>query len=159
MVTPGAAYRHSGDHLQEEGEKYSLERTSISSDAPLNKDDEDVEAQMAATAQSPPAQPLEYSTSTTKKLVFLGLYFFLSLGLTLSNKALMRTVSSCIYVLVKIAEADAFTGQAPMASYSTPHWFHFRWMFYAACQRTTQVVEVRHEREPRAGRIFYAIYS
>ena len=63
-------------------------------DAPLNKDDEDVEAQMATAAQTPPAQPLEYSTSTTKKLVFLTLYFFLSLGLTLSNKALMKTVST-----------------------------------------------------------------
>ena len=96
MATPGAAYRQSGDHAQQEGEKYSLERTSISSDAPLNKDDEDIEAQMATTAQPPPAQPLEYSTSTTKKLVFLSLYFFLSLGLTLSNKALMKTVSTWI---------------------------------------------------------------
>lgn len=93
MATPSAAYRQSGDLSQQEGEKYSLERTSISSDAPLNKDDEDVEAQMATNAQPPPAQPLEYSTSTTKKLVFLSLYFFLSLGLTLSNKALMKTVS------------------------------------------------------------------
>lgn len=81
-------------HHSSEAEKYSLERTSISSDAPLNKDDEDLEAQTATPAQQPSAQPLEYSTSTTKKLVFLGLYFFLSLGLTLSNKALMKTVST-----------------------------------------------------------------
>jgi hypothetical protein len=94
MATAGAAYRQSSDHARQEGEKYSMERTSISSDAPLNKDDEDVEAQMATPAQPPPAQPLEYSISTTKKLVFLGLYFFLSLGLTLSNKALMKTVST-----------------------------------------------------------------
>jgi hypothetical protein len=93
MATPMATYRQSGENTQEDGEKYALERTSVSSDAPLNKDDEDVEAQMAAIAQTPPAQPLEYSTSTTKKLVFLTLYFFLSLGLTLSNKALMKTVS------------------------------------------------------------------
>ena len=94
MASPNSSNRQSGEYLQQEGEKYSLERTSISSDAPLNKDDEDVEAQMATPAQQPPAQPLEYSTSTTKKLVFLALYFFLSLGLTLSNKALMRTVST-----------------------------------------------------------------
>lgn len=93
MASPNSSSRQSREYLQQEGEKYSLERTSISSDAPLNKDDEDVEAQMATPAQQPPVQPLEYSTSTTKKLVFLGLYFFLSLGLTLSNKALMKNVS------------------------------------------------------------------
>jgi hypothetical protein len=102
MATSGAAYQQSGDHAQQEGEKYSLERTSISSNAPLNKDDVDVEAQMATPAQPPPAQPLEYSISTTKKLVFLGLYFFLSLGLTLSNKALMKTVSSWNQYLIRM---------------------------------------------------------
>jgi len=94
MAASGAAYRQSGEHAEQEGEKYSMERTSISSDAPLNKDDEDIEAQTTTSAQPPSAQPLEYSISTTKKLVFLGLYFFLSLGLTLSNKALMRSVST-----------------------------------------------------------------
>jgi hypothetical protein len=160
MATPMAAYRQSGDHSQEEGEKYGLERTSVSSDAPLNKDDEDVEAQMATTAQTPPAQPLEYSTSTTKKLVFLTLYFFLSLGLTLSNKALMKTVSTLgTSGLVDIKVADMFTGQTSMASHSIAHRFDLCRMFYAACQRTAQAVEIRHEREPRAGRIFYAIYA
>ena len=96
MASHNNPFRHSVERSSEEGEKYSLERTSVSSDAPLNKDDEDVEAQLVTPAQPPPAQPLEYSTSTTKKLVFLGLYFFLSLGLTLSNKALMRKVSGVV---------------------------------------------------------------
>jgi hypothetical protein len=93
MASHTNPFGHSVERSSQEGEKYSLERTSVSSDAPLNKDDEDVEAQLVTPAQPPPAQPLEYSTSTTKKLVFLGLYFFLSLGLTLSNKALMKKVS------------------------------------------------------------------
>lgn len=101
-----AVHRQSVDHTQREGEKYSLERTSISSDSPLHKDDEDVEAQMVTPAQPPPAQPLEYSTSTTKKLVFLGLYFFLSLGLTLSNKALMKTVSVSLLHTLSINSAN-----------------------------------------------------
>lgn len=70
-------------------EKYSLERSSVSSSSPLTS--EDVEAQMPASKESTPA-PVEYTVSTTKKLVFLGLYFFLSLGLTLSNKAVMKKV-------------------------------------------------------------------
>lgn len=94
MAAQHPAYRQSADHSHQEGEKYPMERTSISSDAPLKDDEDDLEAQAVVQAQPPPAQPLEYSTSTTKKLVFLGLYFFLSLGLTLSNKALMKTVRS-----------------------------------------------------------------
>lgn len=101
-----AVRRQSVDQTQREGEKYSLERTSISSDSPLHKDDDDVEAQMVTPAQPPPAQPLEYSTSTTKKLVFLGLYFFLSLGLTLSNKALMKTVSVSVSRIMKISPTN-----------------------------------------------------
>lgn len=94
MAASPTFHRQSVDHSQQEGEKYSLERTSISSDRPLKEEDEDLEAQSATPTPQPQAQPLEYSTSTTKKLVFLSLYFFLSLGLTLSNKALMKTVST-----------------------------------------------------------------
>lgn len=72
-------------------EKYSLDRSSVSSDRPL-KDENALEAQMPSSNEPTPA-PVEYTVSTSKKLIFLGLYFFLSLGLTLSNKAVMKKVS------------------------------------------------------------------
>ena len=82
--------RSSDEYSLEDHEKHSLERSSLSSDAPL-KEDGDIEAQETA-AIPPAAAPAEYSVSTSKKLVFLCLYFFLSLGLTLSNKAVMSKV-------------------------------------------------------------------
>lgn len=60
----------------------------------LLKDDhtlEELEAQSPTTSSSPEsAAPIEYSISTNRKLAFLSLYFFLNLGLTLSNKAVMQ---------------------------------------------------------------------
>lgn len=131
MASPNNPFRHSVERSSEEGEKYSLERTSVSSDAPLNKDDGDVEAQLVTPAQPPPAQPLEYSTSTTKKLVFLGLYFFLSLGLTLSNKALMRKVSHIVVLArQRLCFLTHYTGEASMASHCTTHWIYFHRMLW-----------------------------
>jgi len=132
MAPPNNPFRHSVERSSEEGEKYSLERTSVSSDAPLSKDDGDVEAQLVTPAQPPPAQPLEYSTSTTKKLVFLGLYFFLSLGLTLSNKALMRKVSHIVALArQRLCFLTHYTGEAPMASHCTAHWIYFHRMLWS----------------------------
>lgn len=42
---------------------------------------------------TPSSAPPEYRTSSTKKLLFLGIYCALNLGLTLSNKAVMQHVS------------------------------------------------------------------
>ncbi|KAM0719921.1 hypothetical protein Q7P37_004056 [Cladosporium fusiforme] len=109
MAAQHSTYRKSVDHSQQEGEKYPMERTSISSDAPLKDSEDDLEAQTVVQAQPPPAQPLEYSTSTTKKLVFLGLYFFLSLGLTLSNKALMKT-TKLPWLLTVLHTGSTFIG-------------------------------------------------
>ena len=145
MASHNNPFRHSVERSSEEGEKYSLERTSVSSDAPLNKDDEDVEAQLVTPAQPPPAQPLEYSTSTTKKLVFLGLYFFLSLGLTLSNKALMRKVSGVIVLARQRPDRlTHYTGKASMAAYCTTHWIHLHRMFRPTREWTAQAVEARY---------------
>ena len=54
-------------------------------------DDRDLESQ-ARDATKEDA-PVEYTTSTVRKLVYLGLYFLLNLAVTLSNKALLRKVS------------------------------------------------------------------
>lgn len=43
-------------------------------------------------AQNPLA-PSEYSVPTSKKLFYLSLYFVLNLSVTLSNKAILQTVS------------------------------------------------------------------
>lgn len=75
----------------DEGEKYSLDRLSEESDAPL-KPEGDLEAQVAAESKEQQPAPAEYSVSTSRKLVFLGLYFLISLGLTLSNKAVLKRV-------------------------------------------------------------------
>jgi len=145
MASNTSPFRHSVERSSQEGEKYGLERTSVSSDAALNKDDEDVEAQVVSPAQPPPAQPLEYSTSTTKKLVFLGLYFFLSLGLTLSNKALMKRVSALVVSTRQQSTClTHYTGEASMAPHSTTHRIYLHWMFRSPRQWTTQAVAVRH---------------
>lgn len=77
--------RQSGD-----GEKYSLDRLSEESDAPLKPEVDDLEAQADGQTQEQQPAPAEYSVSTSRKLIFLGLYFLLSLGLTLSNKAVLK---------------------------------------------------------------------
>ncbi|KAM3424100.1 hypothetical protein BST61_g11351 [Cercospora zeina] len=54
----------------------------------LDKDERDIESQ-----DTTDNTPREYTVSTSKKLTYLGLYFLLNLSITLSNKALLRTVS------------------------------------------------------------------
>jgi len=73
-----------------DSEKYSMDRVLEESDAPLKPEVDDLEAQDDGQQQDLPAAPAEYSVSTRKKLIFLGLYFLLSLGLTLSNKAVLK---------------------------------------------------------------------
>jgi hypothetical protein len=68
MSSHATPFRHSVDRSSQEGEKYSLERTSVSSDAPLNKDGEDVEAQLVTPAQPPPAQLALASAKWSNKL-------------------------------------------------------------------------------------------
>ena len=158
MASQTSQFRQSVERSSQEGEKYSLERTSVSDDAPLNKDGEDVEAQLVTPAQQPPAQPLEYSTSTTKKLVFLGLYFFLSLGLTLSNKALMKKVSLVVLPRQRQSCLTQSTGETSMASHCTTHWIHLRWMFRSTRERTAQAFATRYQGEPDSGRILHAVH-
>lgn len=55
----------------------------------LLREQEDLEAQKS---QQPSSQPAEYNVSTRKKLTMLGMYFLLNLGVTLSNKALLKSV-------------------------------------------------------------------
>ncbi|WPG99673.1 gdp-mannose transporter gonst5 [Acrodontium crateriforme] len=78
--------------MDEKSSSMELEdRLPLPSDG-LLKDDQnldELESQLSTTLDSPPA-PVEYSISTRRKLVYLGLYFFLNLGLTLSNKAVMQ---------------------------------------------------------------------
>lgn len=72
----------------------SSELSSIheeSEDEELLREQDDLEAQKVAPP--PSTQPAEYHISTSKKLSYLGLYFLLNLGVTLSNKALLRSVS------------------------------------------------------------------
>ncbi|KAK4617560.1 UDP-galactose transporter 1 [Fulvia fulva] len=73
----------------------STDRSELSSIAEedhelLEKGERDLESQ-AIIEQQP--TPTEYSTSTSKKLVYLALYFLLNLSVTLSNKALLQGVS------------------------------------------------------------------
>ncbi|KAF7196622.1 GDP-mannose transporter GONST5 [Pseudocercospora fuligena] len=55
------------------------------------QDDRDLESQARDVAKED--APVEYTTSTVRKLVYLGLYFLLNLAVTLSNKALLRKAS------------------------------------------------------------------
>ena len=72
----------------------SMESSELSSiheeEELLSPEEQDLEAQKSA--QPATTQPAEYAVSTSKKLTYLGLYFLLNLGVTLSNKALLRSV-------------------------------------------------------------------
>lgn len=83
----------------------SRARSSTSEEALelLEQDAKDLEGQ---TANEQQPTPTEYSTSTSKKLLFLGLYFIFNLSVTLSNKGLLKTVSLSMSCLT--ASANAF---------------------------------------------------
>ncbi|SMR58708.1 unnamed protein product [Zymoseptoria tritici ST99CH_1A5] len=56
----------------------------------------DIEAQQQFEQLSlpqTPTTPIEYSVSTNRKFLYLGLYFLLNLSVTLSNKALLKIAS------------------------------------------------------------------
>lgn len=76
----------------------SRARSSTSEEALelLEQDAKDLEGQ-TASEQLP--TPTEYSTSTSRKLLFLGLYFIFNLSVTLSNKGLLKTVSPTIWAV------------------------------------------------------------
>jgi hypothetical protein len=96
MISPQASLAHDGAELhsldtktvKKLGEKYSMD----GSEASL-LDEKDLEAQQYAESRAAPqpTAPAEYHTPVNHKLIFLGLYFILNLGLTLSNKAVMQT--------------------------------------------------------------------
>lgn len=98
---------------------------------------EDLEAQKAT---SPTSQPAEYTVSTSKKLTYLGLYFLLNLGVTLSNKALLRSVGrshSTSLVIMLIPTVGIF----PLAAHLLPHLLHLHWLYHPPCYRTAQTLQ------------------
>lgn len=79
-----------GYDSMESSDRSELEsQTEEESHELLDKDERDLESQTPVEAN---ATPVEYTVSTHKKLFFLGLYFLLNLSVTLSNKALLKTV-------------------------------------------------------------------
>jgi len=98
-MTPSAAYdpvHEDGpemihlDAIAEHEEKYSMEEGSeATTDSLLGEKDIESQDMIAAHAQLT-AAPAEYQVSLARKLTFLGLYFILNLGLTLTNKAVMQ---------------------------------------------------------------------
>lgn len=95
-TSPAMSTRSSTDlrYDDKHHEKDSLEMSELSDDLPTASDallHDDVEAQKTETTT--PAAPVEYTVSTSRKLIFLSVYFLLNLGLTLSNKAVMQRVS------------------------------------------------------------------
>ena len=84
----------------------SRARSSTSEEALelLEQDAKDLEGQNASEQQP---TPTEYSTSTSRKLLFLGLYFIFNLSVTLSNKGLLKTVRLTIWAVLT-ASANAF---------------------------------------------------
>lgn len=53
---------------------------------------EDVEAQTPSVAKSAATSGAEYEVPTRTKLIYLGGYFMLNLGLTIYNKAMLGSV-------------------------------------------------------------------
>lgn len=73
----------------------------------LDKDEreaQDLEAQTPIATS--PSTPVEYSVSTSRKLFYLGLYFLLNLAVTLSNKALLRSVSGKLQCVIAVSQAN-----------------------------------------------------
>lgn len=75
-------------HDENEKLSWEEERNSSSSTDHLLQD-EDVYDEKHEQPEQQPA-PVEYTVPAAKKLMYLGLYFILNLGLTLSNKAVMQ---------------------------------------------------------------------
>ncbi|KAF2764686.1 TPT-domain-containing protein [Teratosphaeria nubilosa] len=73
-------------------------------EATTNDDKKDLEA--ATLLQL--SRPTEYTVTLTTKLIFLGLYFLLNLGLTLSNKAVMQTARLPWLLTVMHSSATSF---------------------------------------------------
>lgn len=86
----GTAQQHMANALNSSAEKESI-HTSLSATAGMSEDNMSLESQILSRPNS--SAPPEYSTSFAMKLLFLGVYFVLNLGLTLSNKAVMQRVS------------------------------------------------------------------
>lgn len=70
----------------------------------VEREAQDLEAQTPAETSTP--TPVEYSVSTSRKLFYLGLYFLLNLAVTLSNKALLRSVSGTSGVVMPGYQAN-----------------------------------------------------
>jgi len=87
-------------------EKYSMEGSDATSDSLLGEKDLESQDRIPTTLQ--PTAPVEYQVSLTRKLVFLGLYFILNLGLTLSNKAVMQRARLPWLLTVMHASATSF---------------------------------------------------
>ena len=76
-------------HSMESNDRSELSSIAEEGHELLQKGERDLESQTITKTQS---TPTEYSTSTSKKLVYLALYFLLNLSVTLSNKALLQGV-------------------------------------------------------------------
>lgn len=91
-------------------------KTRRGSEEPFNsKDAYNLEAQLeplstmsTAPVARPVNDPAEYSVPMRKKFLFLGLYFFLNLTLTLSNKAVMQTARFPWLLTVMHSSSTAF---------------------------------------------------
>lgn len=119
----------------------SSELSSIheeSEDEELLRAQDDLEAQKAVPP--PSTQPAEYAISTSKKLTYLGLYFLLNLGVTLSNKALLRSVScspspyTCLLLIRKV-------GFISLAAHLLAHLLHLHRLHHPPRHRPTQTLQ------------------
>ena len=79
-----------GSNSHSEEYKSSLELETYSEKENLLEEGHSLEAQHTASETILPA---EQRTSTKTKFLFLGIYFLLNLGLTISNKAVLSKVS------------------------------------------------------------------
>jgi len=57
---------------------------------------EDIESQSPRTVKSAASSGAEYEVATRTKLIYLGGYFLLNLGLTIYNKAMLGSVCAII---------------------------------------------------------------
>ena len=75
----------------------SFEMDDASPSRGLLSQNDDLEKQTVVEAETPPAKEgHEYGVSTKVKMICLGLYFLMNLGLTLYNKQVLGHVSCCL---------------------------------------------------------------
>jgi len=131
------------DELRKTNEMSSFEVESDLEAKALLPNDDRFEAQ-ATDSNTDASVPQERRTSLRTKLLFLCTYFVLNLGLTLSNKAVLRTVRLREKNPLLRGKLMGISGSISMASHNSARFGDFDWLLCHGCARVPEDTEPDH---------------